>query len=101
MGVPTMAQNLYILGETEKANNLLKKSADYIQKEISYLADVSKSKNQLVGGQNLQIGLMYGLEPMVKVAAQYKQQKLADQLNKQYDALYNRFSQFFGPAPQQ
>jgi len=101
MGVPTMAQNLYILGETEKANNLLKKSADYIQKEISYLADVSKSKNQLVGGQNLQIGLMYGLEPMVKIAAQYKQQKLADQLNKQYDELYNRFSQFFGPAPQQ
>ena len=98
MGMPTMAQNLYILGETEKANNLLKKSADYIQKEIGYLADVSKSKDQLVGTQNIQIGLMYGLKPMADVAAQYKQIKLADDLKKQYEGLYDRFAQFFGPA---
>lgn len=97
MSVPTMAQNLYVLGETEKANQLIKKSAEYIQKEITYLADVSKSKGILVGGQNVQMALVYGLDPMAKVAAQYKQIKLAQELEKQYNELYGRFSLFFGP----
>jgi pentatricopeptide repeat protein len=93
MSVASLAQNLYILGETEKANNLLKKSAVYIQKEITYLADVSKSKGIL----NVQIALVYGLDPMAKIAAQYKQTKLAQDLEKQYNDLYGRFSMFFGP----
>lgn len=97
MSVATMAQNLYTLGETEKANNLLKKYAAYIQKEVSYLADVSKSKNQLVGGQNVQIALVYGLEPMARVAGQYKQAKLSTDLEKQYQTLYEKFSMYFGP----
>jgi pentatricopeptide repeat protein len=101
MSVPTMAQNLYILGQTEKANALIKTSAAYIQKEVNYLSDISKSKNQLIGGRNVQIGLIYGLEPMAKVAAQYKQTKLTDELSKQYETLYNKFSMYFGPAPQQ
>lgn len=97
MGVPTMAQNLYILGQTEKANQLIKKSAAYIQKEITYLSDVSKSKGILVGGQNVQIALVYGLDPMAKVAAQYQQTKLAQDLEKQYNELYSKFSLYFGP----
>ena len=97
MGVHTMAQNLYILGETEKANQLIKKSAAYIQKEITYLGDISKSKEMLVGGQNVQIALVYGLDPMAKVAAQYQQTKLAQDLEKQYNALYSRFNLYFGP----
>lgn len=98
MGMPAMAQNLYTIGETEKANKLIQKSADYIQKEITYLADVSSSKGTLVGGQNIQMGLIYGLDPMAKVAAQNHQPKLAADLEKQYQQLYNRFSLFFGPA---
>ena len=97
MSIATMAQNLYILGEPEKANNLLKKYATYIQKEITYLADVTKSKNQLVGGQNVQMALVYGLEPMARVASQNKQTKLAADLEKQYESLYQRFSMYFGP----
>ncbi|MGF1923881.1 MAG: DUF2723 domain-containing protein, partial [Bacteroidia bacterium] len=97
MGVSTMAENLYILGETEKANQLIKKSAAYIQKEISYLSDVSKSKGTLVGGQNVQIALVYGLDPMAKTAAQYNQLKLAQELEKQYNELYGKFSLYFGP----
>ncbi|MCJ0742232.1 glycosyltransferase family 117 protein [Pedobacter montanisoli] len=95
MAVPTMAQNLYILGETSRANKLIERYADYVQKEITYLADVSASKKTIIGGQNIQIGLMYGLDPMEKVAAQYKQTQLADKLKKQYEALYGRFNQFF------
>ncbi|MES2416834.1 MAG: DUF2723 domain-containing protein [Bacteroidota bacterium] len=94
MSVPAMAQNLYILGETQKANSLIQKSATYIQKEVSYLADVSASKGTLVGGQNIHIALVYGLDSMAKVAAQYKQTKLAQDLEKQYDALYGRFNMF-------
>ncbi len=97
MGVSTMAENLYILGQTEKANQLIKKSAVYIQKEITYLSDVSKSKGMLVGGQNVQIALVYGLDPMAKVAAQYQQTKLAQELEKQYNELYSKFSLYFGP----
>lgn len=97
MSTATMAQNLYTLGQTEKANNLIKKYADYIQKEVTYLADVTRSKNHLVGAQNVQIALIYGLEPMARVATQYKQTKLADDLEKQYQNLYERFSMYFGP----
>jgi AraC-like DNA-binding protein len=97
MSVATMAQNLYTLGYTEKANNLIKRYATYIEKEINYLADVTKSKNQLIGGQNVQIALVYGLEPMARVATQYKQNKLAADLEKKYQNLYQRFSMYFGP----
>ena len=97
MSMATMAQNLYTLGQPEKATSLIKKYADYIQKEVTYLADVSKSKNQLVGGQNIQIALIYGLEPMARVAAQNNQPKLAADLEKQYENLYERFSMYFGP----
>lgn len=97
MSIPTMAQNLYTLGQTEKATNLIKKYAAYIEKEVNYLADVSKSKNQLIGGQNVQISLVYGLEPMARVALQYKQTKLAADLEKQYQTLYERFNMYFGP----
>jgi len=96
MSMPTMAQNLYILGETERANNLIKKSAAYIQKEITYLADLTDSKDKLVGMNNIQMGLMFSLEPMAKVAAQYKQTKLAEELQKEYESLIGRFSMYFG-----
>ena len=97
MGVPEQANNLYTLGETKKANELLLKYADYIQKEVSYLADVSDSKKKLVGQNNIQMGLYYGLEPMAKVATQHKQTKIAKDLENRYNQLYGRFQQFFGP----
>ncbi|MGE6220989.1 glycosyltransferase family 117 protein [Nubsella zeaxanthinifaciens] len=101
MGVATMAQNLYILGETEKANQLIKKYADYVGKEITYLGDVSNSKKQLIGQRSIQIGLFYGLMPMAKVAAQYGQPKLAKELENQLKSLYNYggFERYFGELP--
>lgn len=98
MSAPQTAQNLYILGETAKANALIKKYADYVKKELTYLADVSTSKGTLTGTQNIQMGLFYGIEPMAKVAAQYKQTKLAADLGKEYNELFNKFNQFL---PQQ
>ena len=97
MGVPEMANNLYILGETQKANALIMKYTNYVEKELNYLADISKSKNQLIGDRNIRIGLAYGLEPMLKVAKQYKQTKTAAEVENKYNQLYSKFAQFFGP----
>jgi pentatricopeptide repeat protein len=102
MGVSTMAQNLYILGYTDKANALIKKSQAYIEKELRYLGDVTKSKDQLVGQQNIQIGLFYGMLPMAKVAAQHQQTKLADDLVKSLRSLYTNgeFNHYMGELPE-
>jgi hypothetical protein len=103
MGSYFLAENLYLLGETAKANALMEKSASYIEKELTYLADVSKSKNGFVGGQNVQLGLQF-LNQMVKTAGEQKQEKLAQKLSQQFQGLEARFSVYFGqqqPAPGQ
>lgn len=97
MAVPEMANNLYTLGETEKANRLIEAYTDYVAKELNYLADISRSKKQLIGDRNIRIGLAYGLEPMAKIAKQYKQTKTATFVENKYNQLYSKFEQFFGP----
>lgn len=97
MAVPEMANNLYTLGETEKANRLIEAYTDYVAKELNYLADISRSKKQLIGDRNIRIGLAYGLEPMAKIAKQYKQTKTATFVDNKYNQLYSKFEQFFGP----
>lgn len=99
MGTYFLAENEYALGETARANALLEKSADYIQKELTYLADVSKSKNMFVGGQNVQIGLQF-LNEMVKTTSKQKQDKLSQKLALQFQALEARFSPYFAAQQQ-
>jgi hypothetical protein len=94
MGTYFMAENLYILGETARANALIEKSATYIQKELTYLADVSESKNRFVGGQNVQLGMSF-LNQMAHTAEQHKQTKLSQNLKNQFSALESRFAPFF------
>ena len=101
MGTYFLAENLYALGETARANSLIEKSADYIQNELTYLADVSKSKNRFVGGQNVQIGLQF-LNQMVKTTTDQKQTNLAQKLTLQFQGLESRFSMYFAQqAPEQ
>lgn len=94
MGTYFMAENLYILGETARANALIEKSATYIQKELTYLADVSESKSRFVGGQNVQLGMSF-LNQMAHTAEQHKQTKLSQNLKNQFSALESRFAPFF------
>lgn len=94
MGTYFMAENLYLLGDVKRANALIEKSAAYIQKELTYLADVSASKRKFVGGQNVQLGLSF-LNQMSKTAAQHQQTKLSESLNNQFQGLEARFSQYF------
>ncbi|WP_316816297.1 DUF2723 domain-containing protein [Pedobacter nyackensis] len=94
MGTYFMAENLYLLGDVKRANALIEKSAAYIQKELTYLADVSASKRRFIGGQNVQLGLSF-LNQMSKTAAQHQQTKLSESLNNQFQGLEARFSQYF------
>ncbi|KRT16987.1 multidrug transporter [Pedobacter ginsenosidimutans] len=91
-----MAENLYKLGETARANDILDKSGDYINKELNYLADISQSKG-LTGSQNIQTGLYY-LDRMIKTSKAAGQDKLSDKLQKTFNSLEGRLSMFF---PQQ
>lgn len=91
-----MAENLYKLGETARANDILDKSGDYINKELNYLADISQSKG-LTGSQNIQTGLYY-LDRMIKTSKAAGQDKLSDKLQKTFNSLESRLSMFF---PQQ
>jgi hypothetical protein len=94
MGSYFMAENLYLLNDTKRANALIEKSAVFIQKELTYLADVSQSKGTLVGTQNVQLGLSF-LNQMAKTTAENKQTKLSEQLMRQFEGLESRFSVYF------
>ncbi|RYE56921.1 MAG: DUF2723 domain-containing protein, partial [Sphingobacteriales bacterium] len=96
MGAYFMAENLYQLNDPKRANALIEKSADYIEKELIYLSDVSRSKNKLVGSQNVQLGWSF-LNQMVKTAAANKQTKLAESLTQKFSGIEARFAQYFGP----
>ncbi|WP_343524667.1 DUF2723 domain-containing protein [Pedobacter sp.] len=91
-----MAENLYKLGETARANDIFEKSGDYISKELNYLADISQSKG-LTGSQNIQTGLYY-LDRMIKTSKAAGQDKLSEKLQKTFNSLEGRLSIFF---PQQ
>ncbi|WP_158797075.1 DUF2723 domain-containing protein [Pedobacter sp. L105] len=99
MGTYFLAENLYALGDTQRANALVVKCADYIQKELVYLSDVSKSKGRFVGGQNVQLGLQF-LNQMVKTTSEQKQTKLSQQLNQQFQLLESDFAMYFSQQPQ-
>lgn len=96
MGAYFMAENLYALNDVTRANAIIEKASDYIQQEMIYLANVSQSKNKLIGNQNVQLGMSF-LNQMAKTTSQYKQTKLAQKLNDQFAALESRFSRYFAP----
>jgi hypothetical protein len=95
MGTYFMAENFYALGDTATANEIINRCADYVQKELTYLADVSESKNRLVGTQNVQLGMSF-LNQMGRTASEQKQNQLADKVNNQFKALEARFGPYLG-----
>ncbi|KQN28550.1 multidrug transporter [Pedobacter sp. Leaf41] len=94
-----MAENLYKLGETARAKEILTQSGDYINKELTYLADLSASKG-LTGSQNVQTGLYY-LDRMIRTAKANGQTKVSTQLEKIFTGLEAKFSAYYSQqAPQ-
>lgn len=90
-----MAENLYKLGETARANEILTQSADYINKELIFLSDISQSKRSLTGSQNVQTGLYY-LDRMIKTSKAAGQEKVSTQLEKIFAGLEAKFSGYYG-----
>ncbi|MBB6238678.1 hypothetical protein HDC90_003320 [Pedobacter sp. AK013] len=88
-----LTENLYRLNDLNRANAMIKKTADYIGKELTHLADVSESKNQLSSEQDIRFYLGY-LGQMVKLTEVFKQTGLNKSLEKQYNDLIIRFTPF-------
>jgi hypothetical protein len=97
MGTYFMAENLYLLNQPARANALIEKSAVYIDKELTYLADVSQSKNTFIGQQNVQLGMSF-LNQMARTAEENKQTALSTKLNAQFKALEMRFGPYLNQA---
>lgn len=87
-------QNLYRLNDLNRANAFVIKSADYMNKELTYLADVSESKNRLTNQRDVQSYLTY-LGEMIKLTHNYQQKDLSIKIEKQYNQLLSRFSPYF------
>lgn len=88
-----LTENLYRLNDAQKANQLINKSADYMKKELTYLADVSISKNQLASEREVQFYMTF-LGQMVQLTQNHKQIALSKKLELQYNQLLSRFSPF-------
>ncbi|TCD14733.1 DUF2723 domain-containing protein [Pedobacter psychrodurus] len=86
-------ESLYRLNDLNRANAMIKKTADYLGKELTHLADVSESKNQLASEQDVRFYLGY-LGQMAKLTEVFKQAELSKSLEKQYNDLIARFTPF-------
>ncbi|RDC57367.1 DUF2723 domain-containing protein [Pedobacter chinensis] len=84
-------ESLYRINDLNRANTMIKKSADHINKELTYLADVSESKNYLVSEQNVRVYMTY-LAQMIKLTETFKQHELSKKLENQYNELIGRFT---------
>ena len=62
-------------------------------KELTYLADVSISKNHLASEREVQFYMRF-LGQLVVLTQNYKQPELSKRLEKQYNELLSRFSPF-------
>jgi len=86
-------ESLYRLNDLNRANAMIKKTADYVGRELTHLADVSESKNQLSSEQDVRFYLGY-LGQMVKLTEVFKQAELSKSLEKNYNDLIVRFTPF-------
>ena len=87
------SESLYRLKDLNRANAMIRKSADYLGKELNHLADVSEGRNQLASAQDVRFYLTY-LGQMVKLTEAFKQDALSKSLEKQYNDLIVRFTPF-------
>jgi hypothetical protein len=97
-GQTMLAQNLYALKDNKRAAALIRQAADYIEREMIYVADVSTSKNSFVGGQEVQLAFSIWNQ-MIQAARENGDAALGDELDQRYKGLETKFSAFFA-APQ-
>lgn len=88
-------ENLYRLKDLNRANAMILKSTEYMNKELNHLADVSVSKNYLVSEREIRFYMTY-LGQMIKLTSSFKQQELSNKLENQYNSILTRLSPFIG-----
>jgi len=88
-------ENLYRLNDLNRANAFINQSANYMNKELTHLADVSESKNRLSSERDIRVYMTY-LEQMVKLTQAYKQNDISSKLAKDYNHFMTRFAPFLG-----
>ncbi|WP_207536101.1 glycosyltransferase family 117 protein [Desertivirga arenae] len=84
------ADLLYKVNEPGKANKLIEDTANYIDAELNYLADVSQNKPNLAMN-DVQLGISV-LNEMIKTTEQNKQSELTNKLQNKFKSLEARFS---------
>ncbi|NEU07491.1 DUF2723 domain-containing protein [Flavihumibacter sp. R14] len=84
-----MADLLYKLKETKKANSVVEDTANYISDQLNYLHAISQTKENL-GAQEIQLGMSI-LNELVKVTAENGQSDLNKKLTGKYQALESKF----------
>ena len=84
-----MADLLYKLKETEKANKLVESTTDYILSQLNYLHAISKTKENL-GSQEIQLGMSI-LNEFVKATAENGQTALNKKVEGKYKVLESKF----------
>ncbi len=80
---------LYKVNETEKANKLAKRTADYLNKEMAYVAGLSEGRKNFAGG-DVQLALSV-MNELVRLTEEHKQTAVHDAINKQFTNLRNQF----------
>jgi len=94
-GKTMLAENMYALNDAKGAAAMIRQTADYIEKELIYVADVCTSKNSFVGGQETQLAFSLWNQ-MIQTAKINQDDVLAAELEQRYKGLEARFSAFFG-----
>ncbi len=97
-GQVVLAEHLFTLGDTKSSDMLIKQAADFIEKELVYVADVSAYKNAFVGGQEVQLAFSLWNQ-MLDTAGRKSDRVLYADLAMRYNGLKRRFEPFFGSQP--
>jgi Permeases of the drug/metabolite transporter (DMT) superfamily len=93
-GYSFLTENLYAVGETDKANALVERNVKYLDEQLRYFAAIAETKPNLEM-QNIQYS-MFTLNRFAEAAKEHGQTDLAARVEKtfgQYEA------KFFGGAP--
>jgi len=83
------AELLYKVNEPALANKLIENTADYIQKELNYLGDISANMPNL-SQNDVQLGISV-LNEMIRTTEANKQTALNQSLKTKFQALESRF----------
>jgi len=84
-----MADLLYKVKESGKANELITNTASYIEDQLNYLSAIAKTKENL-NDREVQLG-MYVMGEMVKLTQQNGQNELSKKLQAQYSSMDSKF----------